>query len=92
MNSIAYKFDSFEQFEIDDEDELALDEGEDDFYNDDTQFFIDIKRIGDGAENLKDLAEMLRAYADMVESLDDQGFIINEPVLNGKTFAYPQEG
>lgn len=91
MNDLLDNLD-LSEFELDDEnidvETLCVDDyGIDDNNSEPHGVFIHTKWILDGADTLSEAAEAARAFADFLDSLQDDGFVLMDTIEDGNGFA-----
>ena len=89
MTMVDEMFDSYEEYEEYEDEETDLFATvtfvEDDNPN---QFVLKVHNLADGANSLGAVADMLRDYANFLESMEEEGFVLSSRVTNGVGFAY----
>lgn len=84
----------FDDPELLDDDDDFLEE--DDYsssvdYDNPCQFVVKIHHLADGATSLAMVADMLRDYANFIDTMHDDGYRLASPIANGQGFAYLDE-
>jgi hypothetical protein len=52
---------------------------------------INVRTIADGASTLTELADLLRIYADHIDTLADAGYQLYEDIADGQGYAFKEE-
>lgn len=93
MSYMDTLFDRPEQFEDDEYDDFEDDEEEFDSFEDEVpvssdSFYLRVNNLCDGFTDLATIADTLRQYADFLDTMDTDGYVLANAVQHGEGWVY----